>query len=153
MTSYAVVSATAEHAEELARTMRAADVAELADVGHKPHDALVRSLSGSMHAYAALIDGSVAAIWGVWPRSAFSSEAFPWMLCSDLAVRHPKAVHAYSTAWVVHVKAEFKWLHNYVSPRNVVAIRWLTRLGFEVSEELTPFGPKGALMRHFEMRT
>lgn len=153
MSRFRAEAATMEHAAELALTMRAADVEELDDVGRQPYEALAISLAGSRDAYAALVDGKVACIFGVYPRSHISDEAFPWLLASDLIIRHGNTLHRLTMPWMAKVCSDFRWLHNYVSPRNVVAVRWLKRLGFVVSEELTPFGPKGALMRHFEMRT
>ena len=152
MTRYTVVPATLEHARALAPILRAADVAELAELCREPLESLEQSVAGSSEAFAVFVDGEIVGIFGVYPRSVISDEAFPWLLGSETMATHARAIMVFSRNWVEEKRKQFRYLHNYVSPHNVAAIRWLRWLGFTVSDRLTPLGPKGAMMLHFEMR-
>lgn len=152
MSRYEIVPATHAHAAELAPRMRRADVEELADLGHAPLAALEQSIDASRHAYTASFDGRILCMFGVAPRSLLSDEAFPWLLAAPEMVRHAITLQKVSKPFITRARKEFIWLHNYVSPRNVVAIRWLRWLGFSIAATPTPVGPKGAMMLHFEMR-
>lgn len=132
--------------------MRAADVEELFDLGLTPTDALLRSIRGSRDAWAGLVDGRVACIFGVYPLTTLGSEAFPWLLASDLMVQHAKMFLRLNRPYITQLRKDFKWLHNYVSARNLAAIRWLRWLGFVIDERPVLLGPKRAMMLHFEMR-
>jgi len=149
---YTVVPATIKHCAELALTMRQADVEELSDLGHEPLDALEQSVAFSRESYAGLVDGRVICLFGVAPKGVLSDEGFPWLLASDELRSVSRVFLRLNRAYMRKISRKYRWLHNYVSPRNTDAIRWLGWLGFSVSTTPQPLGPKGAMMLHFEMR-
>lgn len=143
-----IVPATEAHAVALAARMRAGDRAEvLASSGSGPLEALVGSVRWSRshggEAWAGLIDGEVAAMFGVGRRSLLSPVAIPWLLTGDLVDRHPvlffRASREVVDLWLRH----FAELEQAVDARYTQALRWARRLGFTVEAPL-PFGPRCA---------
>lgn len=131
-------------AEELALSMRAADAAEvLASGGYRPLEALQASLSWTRRhggeAWAAIIDGQVAALFGVARPSLLSTRAVPWLLTGELAGRYPLVLWRGSKVVAADWLERFGHLEQYVDARYEQALRWARRLGFEVADP-APFG-------------
>lgn len=147
-----VVPATWAHVDELAETMRQADVDEVWASGYlTPSVALSSALRGSLQAWTGLIDGRVACMFGVMPESLMGGSGYPWMLGSDLIERHQKLFLRRCLENVAMMAEQFGYLHNYVDDRNVKSIKWLQWLGFEIGEPVA-HGVIGLPFRHFEMR-
>lgn len=132
-----MVQATLEHAVALAPSLREEDAAEiLASSGHTPLEALTLSVQGSEEAYALLLDGEVAALWGVaalrrsilGPPVAWSV----WLLGGELLRRHRQTFVRLSREVVAVLRARYAVLFNFVDARYVGALRWAAWLGFEV---------------------
>lgn len=147
-----VVPAEWAHVDELAETMRQADVDEIwASSYSTPQSALSCAMRSSLQVWTGLIDGQVACMFGVVPQSMMGGTGFAWMLGSDLVERHQKLFLRRCRENVRMMAEQFDYLHNYVDDRNVKAIRWLKWLGFEMGDP-EPFGVLGLPFRHFEMR-
>lgn len=148
-----VVPATPEHAEELALTMREADVAELwASSLCEPREALINGIKCSDQAMTGLLDGEVACMFGVTPTSMLGGNGIVWMLGSDLIEQHPKHFLRRCRAEVAVMARNYDVLHNWVDDRNVKSIRWLRWLGFTV-ESPQARGAAGLPFRYFYKRT
>jgi hypothetical protein len=147
--------ATRAHAEVLAPRMRRADAAEiLASGGYKPLPGLLAALRWSRRhgqAWAGLIDGEVACLFGIGKRTLLSPAATPWLLTGDLVERHPllfwRASRAVIAAWL----EEHELLEQFVDSRYTQALRWAARLGFTV-EEPAPFGRGGLPFNRITLR-
>ena len=83
--TYAIVPATREHIEALAKTMRQCDVDELAAVGVEPLKALEVSLGGSADSWVALVDDRPILACGL---ALGNNYGVPWMLASDEIKQH-----------------------------------------------------------------
>jgi hypothetical protein len=151
-----IVPATEEHARALAARMRAGDRAEVfASSGSDPLGALRDSVRWSAthggEAWAGLIDGEVAALFGVARRSLLSPVAIPWLLTGDLVDRHPVLFFRASREVVDLWVRRFGELEQAVDVRYVQALRWAARLGFTIDAP-GPFGPRGAPFCRIHLR-
>ena len=132
MVKYEIVAATAEHAFELADSMRQADIDEVWATGHfTPTGALLAGLSASRDTKAGLADGEVMCMFSVIPLSALSFTGIPWMLGSKNLPKHSRAFLRRNKVYMNEMRSRFTLMFNYVDIRNTVAIRWLKWLGFE----------------------
>lgn len=135
-----MVPAAPEHVDELAPKMRPADTAEvLASGGFTPREALEESVTASAHAFAALFDGEVAALWGVVDGPGCG---IVWALTGPAVERHPKAFLRHSRIAVNVLLRHYPALTNFVDARYEQALRWVRRLGFSVGPP-EPFGAAG----------
>ncbi|KKK75405.1 hypothetical protein LCGC14_2874030, partial [marine sediment metagenome] len=90
--TYKIVPTEREHVEELAHTMRAADVRECWAMNHfAPLDALKHSMYYTQKPFTGLYKNRVMCIWGVGKISYLSKEGIPWMLTSNLVDMHYRA--------------------------------------------------------------
>lgn len=140
------------HIEDVAKRMRQSDVVEIkAASGRTPIDALVYSLGKSTISQTALFDGKPEMIFGAGALSVLASVGGPWALGTDAIEDHYRQFLKSSLEWRGKLLAEYSELRNVVDDRNVVSKRWLTWLGFSLSEPV-PLGVNGELFRVFELR-
>jgi hypothetical protein len=146
------VSPATEHVAELARTMRQADRDEIAACGvPDPAEAIQVSLDRATWAYCALVDGEVAAIFGIAPYGSLVGDlGVPWLLGSDLLPRHRKAFLRLAPHYVELMRMVHPKLLNIVDSRNAMAVRWLRHAGFTV-HPANYVAPTGVLFHVFEM--
>lgn len=140
MTHCEVVPVTEAHIVELARTMREADKAEIALVAGLPYEVLKHSVAGSRDALTGLYDGKVVAIFGICTENLLADKAVIWMLTSSEIEKHPTVYLRLAKRFVAVALSQYKALYNFVDERNVVAIRWLEWLGFQISDQRVPLG-------------
>lgn len=143
-----VVSATPAHAEALAPLLRPADVAEVeASAGFTPLEALQASLSASERAWALVVGGEVAALWGVVPVGQGTLLTRPqlavvWALTGRAVDRHRKLFVRLSRGVLSELLRLYPVLVNAVDARYRGALRWVRWLGAEVAPAV-PFGALG----------
>lgn len=136
--------------------MRQADVDEVrASDAMEPLQALRMSLDNSEGAATFLVDGRVAAIFGVVAlRADFLGEPLAgqvWMLTSTEVDRHP-ILFAKTSKIVVRMLAErYGLLLNSVDARYGAALKWAAWVGFTVFKP-EPLGVNGELFCPIEMR-
>ena len=142
MIDYAIVPATMAHAYELAQTMRQADRDEVIAQSGLPYGiGLGMSLGNAEAAWTGLIEGEVACIFGVSAADEFDGKVgIPWMLGSELVVKHQRLFLRHCRGCVDEMQALFPVLENHVDQRNTIAIRWLKWLGFDILP-VEPHGP------------
>lgn len=116
--------------------MREIDLAECAAKGRTPRQGLTVSLAGSLFALTAMVDGSPHAMFGVWEHSLANSIGRPWFLGTDAVFDHPRDLLVYGPRVVAFMHGSFRRLENVVSARNVRALAFLRKLGFEVGDEV-----------------
>lgn len=147
-----VVPARAAHLRSIARRMRAADRDEVfAASGRSPLASLTYSLRHSAVAWVALIDGRPEVIFGVADLNVLARVGAPWLLGTDAVTLHRTAFLRGSVDWRRQLLARYDRLRNLVDDRNVASKRWLSWLGFTLSEPV-PIGHEGVAFRLFELR-
>lgn len=87
-----IVPAKLTHVGPIAVNMREIDQLECRIFGHSPKDALRLGLMASTIAWTALVDGKPVAMFGASTVSLLDGIGRPWMLMTDEAVRHQKAL-------------------------------------------------------------
>src|SRR5688500_11120502 len=111
--------------------MRPADVAEVqASCGLSPLEALRSSMAASDFTDALLVDGEVAALWGVVPVGGTlvtgPAGGIAWALTGRAVDRHRRL---FATASLLVVSAlerrGYPFLTNMVDARYTAALRWL----------------------------
>lgn len=144
-----IIQALPSHAILLAPRVRFEDRDELwAAAKMEPLEAILSSMQASSNTCATLmIDGTPACIFGC---SYADGVGTPWMIGSDLLVHHAKTFLQLCPTWVEKMRQGVIKLENYVDARNVVAIRWLKRLGFKF-DEAAPYGPLNLPFHRFTM--
>ena len=127
-----IVPSTLKHVRELSETMREADKNEMSRLGVAPHKALFYSFKFSILRRTALIDGKVAAMWGVYgvPTGITGQ---PYLLTSPVSetVSPLKFAKIYMNE-VNQMKKLFPVLQNYVDASYTGAVRMLKLAGFEL---------------------
>ena len=131
----AVVPAGPGHAEALAMSMRASDVAELAKVGLSPLDGLELSLARSQEAWTVMFGSEVAAMYGVSVSKAGSPDRV-WCLTGTVVDRKPMSFWRESKAAVKRLAAKYPELCALVDGEYAAALRWAHRLGFKARSTL-----------------
>jgi hypothetical protein len=139
---------------QLAATLRPADRAEL-EASHPgdPLDAIRHALAVSPHRWAMEVDGQLALLGGVAPVSLVGGIGSPWLLGSTVLERKGGVLTRVCLGYRDLALGLYPHLVNYVDARNATSIRWLRRLGFEVADTPTPYGPKGLPFYRFELRS
>lgn len=140
MAKYEIVPATWKLAQQLAVTMRAADVAEAWAGGRvSPMEALAASLETARDPGACLVDGRIVCMFGVSEWSALALLGTPWLLSTEEMPRYARRFLRKNLEYMEIIKGRYRVLINYVDARNVEAVKWLGWLGFEIDSPL-PFG-------------
>lgn len=125
---------TAEHVRELKDTMRAADRREVEGIGFSSAKGLWRSYKSGLMNTTGLIDGKVAAIWGVG-GTYMGSIGQPWLLTSEEVnkISPLKFARIYQKE-VIRMLELFPRLVNYVAADYEEAVRLLSIVGFDLGE-------------------
>lgn len=129
-----IVDANSAHIRELRETIRDQDKHEIESYGFSCARGLWRSFRGGLMNKTALIDGRVAAIWGV--GGTFMGETGqPWLMTSDEVRKISPLKFARLYKKEVDKMLElFPRLENYVSESYHESIRMLSIVGFTIGE-------------------
>ncbi len=150
-TKYQVVPATEEHAAEMALVMRQADVDEVwASSHYEPLEALLASLRVSPDPRAGLADGRVVCMYGVGQQTLLSDWGAPWLLTAEELPDHARAFMRGNKLYVSEMRSRYRLLLNFADARNIMALRWLKWLGFNIAPA-QPLGPENLPFHPFKM--
>lgn len=134
-----IVPSKPTHIGPLSHRLRDIDVLECGIVGHTPKQALRRGfLFGEC--YTVIIDGKVMGMLGVGATSMVSREATVWGLFAKGVEKHPRGFLVLGREVVRDFAARYGTLSNSVHASNVLAIRWLKKIGFEVKDAYPAHG-------------
>ena len=89
----------------------------------------------SLLAYAGLLDGRCAALWGVQCWQIMSREGYVWLIGTRLVDEHPIAFLRHSVRALAELRATFSVLRTISTSDHKVARRWLEWLGFKFGED------------------
>ena len=87
--------------------------------------AIAYSIAHSEKGGATLIDGKLAAVFGV-------NNGIIWLVATDDIAAHPVAFFRLSRRIFNNLKEGYSLLENYVHVNNTLSIRWLKWLGFTI---------------------
>lgn len=127
-----VVPARMTHIGPIATRMRAIDQLECRAWGHSPKQALRLGLMASTIAWTVMINDRAEAMFGASTVSLLDSRGRPWLLMTDEAMKHQKAIVRFGRIYTEAIQRHYVTLENWVHVDNAAAIRWLSRLGFAV---------------------
>lgn len=136
-----LVPATVRHAEALACVMREEDVVEVyASDALSPIDAALQSLERSEEAVTLLVDGEVAAMWGLCSKDMPAGIACIWLFTGEAVTKHPR--HFLEKFDMRPFLARYPVLLNAIDARHKKALRWAGWLGCEILPAI-PYGRHG----------
>lgn len=148
MTNIIITEATLSHVQELAKTMNIEHVLEYEGIGLKAHRSLWRSWKKSMLRKTAIIDGEVAACWGVC-GSLLGVLGKPWLVTNSIA--RGINPHVYARLYRTEVREMltlFPVLENWCDNSYIGAVKLLKLSGFQLDEPI-PLGKMKRLYRRF----
>ncbi len=123
--------ATYDDARALALNMRVADAEEVyASSGHHPYQVLANALEKSPSPAAGLINGKLAALFGLFSYSILGDVGIPWLMTSTVVDYYPVLFYRMSRRIMDDMKADYPVLVQMVDARHTQALGWLQRLGF-----------------------
>lgn len=134
MTKTSIIPAIIDHAAIIACNVRPADKEELwAGSMTNPFDAMKMGLAFS-DAMTGTVDGVPVCMFGVSPQSWVGRIGVPWMVGTRALDAHAIHFLRRNKGWIKDQMQIFDKLVNYVDARNLLAINWLTWLGFTIHE-------------------
>ena len=149
-----VITATRDHAIDMAPRMRPADCMEVYAASlQSPLCALDYGVCWSTLAWSWVVDGKIACMWGVGGinGSMLDRTGIPWLLSTDIVEQHQKTFLRNYRPYLARMLTVHPVLENYVDARYETAIRWLRWLGFTISDP-GAFGVEGQLFSHIELK-
>lgn len=136
----------------LASNLRDLDWQEMQAYGRKePLAPLMSSFRQSLMCWSGLAGGELACVIGVSPISMLGGIGSPWMMGTPVLDRNSRVLMRMAPAYIGQMLAVFPHLINFVHAKNHTSVRWLKRLGFQLSEP-EPFGALREPFHRFEMR-
>lgn len=143
-----IVPATEELALRMAPQLVVDDCRELR-AGVSREEISISAVRESTAAWAWILDGEPACLFGVVPRSIMGSRtATVWLLATPAIRRDLRTFWLGSKFMVEHLLARFPRLEGFVDERFGASCRWVLKLGFKVGPP-TSYG--GTPLRYFVM--
>lgn len=151
MLSPYVVPGNDEHVQNVTGRLRKADCEEvLAATGRDPDEMLRVCWNNSLYRWAIIWDREAIGLFGVHPFSLTGFNAVPWMLGTDRMEEIKLSIVRHSKSLLDQVLTLYPILSNWVDVRNEMSIKWLKWLGFTLSDEPMPYGPKSMPFYYFK---
>lgn len=143
-----IVPTIPAHITELCGTLRDMDRLEIEQYGMSGEDGLWLSYKAGLMNQTAIIDGEVAAVWGV-AGEYLGDIGQPWLMTSSAIKKiSPLRFAKYYQREVFKMLEFFDILENYVLAEYEGAVRLLSIIGFTIGEP-EPFGT--GMYRKFSM--
>lgn len=145
-----IIPSTSAHVRELCLSLREKDKQEARAAGLVPHKALFYSYKNAFLRRSCLIDGRVAAMWGV-VGSPLGILGQPYLVTGSLSETiSPLVFSRIYIREVLVMKKYFSVLENYVDADYTEAVRLLEIAGFSLSDIITT--KHGFRFRKFSMK-
>lgn len=127
-----ILDSVESHCEELIKTLRLDDKLEAIRIGLDPDTAILYSWSRGLYRKTGLINGKVAAIWGVM-GTPMSFIGCPYLITgTEVTKISPIRFAKIYTKEVKQMKRLFPVLENYVDASYTGAVRMLRLAGFKL---------------------
>ena len=141
----------ASDVDELVTNLRQADVDELRAWGTTDIRGCVASaLERSVVARTGTADGRVGCVFGVTPLTLLGDVGVPWMLGTDLVVKHQRVLMRRCRPYIQDMLFLYPHLINFVHAGNSAAFRRLKCVGFSL-QPAVPMAPFGELFHRFDL--
>lgn len=135
----------------VAEHMRVEDVAEVyAATGRTPKVALGDAVDNSLEPLTFSPNGVPAAIFGVVPHPDIPRLGAPWLLGTPEFPKNRRRIALFGPSFLELISRDFDHLMNCVDERNEVHIRWIKRLGFNITGRLPEHGVERRPFLKFE---
>lgn len=148
--TYEIVFTDLSHVAALGVNLRAGDLSEVQAAGMTGQRALFRSWRQAYYSATALVDGEVAAIWGVG-GSPMGRIGRPWLLTSPAVEKARFAILRVGRGEVGKMLGIYPEMRGFVDSRYEGALGLLRLLGFDLSDPM-PFGPNQAPFCQYSIR-
>lgn len=143
-----IVPAELPHLRAMESNMRPADRCEIAGLGVTVRRALWKAYRNSPVCKTALVDGEVAALWGVCVGLQSGTAKVPWLHTATAIEKIPVSFVKLAKTELAAMIALYPKLESYVAAEYVGAIGLLKLLGFTI-EPAAPVGAKGEMYSRF----
>lgn len=143
-----IIPSTLKHARELSKTLRPEDKQEAIHFGLDPNKAAFYSFRRALYRLTAVVDGEVAAMWGVI-GTPMSNIGRPYLITGTAVNKvSPLVFTRIYKQEVQNMMKLFPVLENYVDASYYSAVRMLKLIGFTISK---PFEYNGNLFNKFSI--
>lgn len=129
-----IVQAKAIHCGRILRRLRREHAQSFALVGLNAHRELRATLHNSSYAKAALLDGELAAIWGV-TGGELSPYGFVWLCLTNAATAYPNIILREARRQLAEIMKTKVELVTTVLRDDEAALRFAIHLGFHAGHE------------------
>ena len=117
----------------MCRKMRAAAAINTQAFGVSPRAALHRAFVASNYCRAALVEGGVAAMWGV-VAPILSDRAMVWLVLAESLGRFPRAIVREARSELQKVMESYSYVDMIVVPDDEASVRFARHLGFQATD-------------------
>ena len=131
--NYQIVPASIRHVRPMCRQMRAAAVIATQAFDVDPRAALHRAFVASNYCRTALIDGKVAAMWGI-VAPVLSDRATVWLVLAESTGRFPLAIVREAHNELQKAMESYSYIAMTVVPDDEASVRFARFLGFQATD-------------------
>ena len=140
--------ATPRVARYVSTRLREADENEMMAYGFWTRDEIfdvVERWAALPNSFSGFIDGDPVCLFGI-------HDSAPWMVGTEAISDAPLSFHRAAKLIMNCWKSHHDYLSNYVLAENKSTVKWLRRIGFDVSDEIMYPGVEGREFLMFEWR-
>ena len=131
--------------------MRGADIDEVAASSTDTvEQAVLQSVKNSKFASVVVIDDKPCMVFGVVNNSVLSNSGIPWALGTNGVVVNYRLFARESKKVLSAVMSQYSSLSNYVHADNILSIKWLKWMGFNI-DIAQPTGINGEMFHRFHL--
>lgn len=135
-----IVAVTDDVCEDIACRVYPPEVTDIwKSAGLSAVDAIKICRDRSVQCWAWIIDGEPACVFGFVPVSMTSKTAAPWVIITDLVLRHKVEFLRSSLKMLKWARQVYPDLRGHVKCDHLDSVKWLTWMGFRVDDDRTVF--------------
>lgn len=123
---------------DLAENLREGDLREVRATKLSPFEALLKSVQISIYSRAALVQGRVAALWGIAGVPLLSDIGSVWLMTSPQIEKVPFSLLRNARREVAKMRGFYPRLEGVVCADYPQALRFVEALGFQIQDGPEP---------------